>query len=54
MKRQENIYEFILTEKNHCQVLQVMQNESMNTCFKVIARLYIFILWLEVMNGYLR
>ena len=25
VKRQENIYEFILTEKNHCQVLQVMQ-----------------------------
>ena len=32
VKRQEHIYEVIITESNHCQVLQVIQKVSINIC----------------------
>lgn len=37
IKRQEHIYEFILTEKHHCLTLRVMQkvNELDNFIFKI-------------------
>ena len=37
VKRQENIYEFILTEKNHCQVLQVMQKIFVEGMYKYLS-----------------
>ena len=32
-KRQEHIYEVILTESNHCQVLKVIQKVLYDTCY---------------------
>ena len=35
VKRQEHIYEVIITESNHCQVLQVIQKVSDDDCMHV-------------------
>ena len=37
IKRQEHIYEFILTESNHCQVLKVIQKIFVEGMFKYLS-----------------
>lgn len=37
IKRQEHIYEFILTESNHCQVLKVIQKIFIEGMFKYLS-----------------
>ena len=37
IKRQENIYEFIKTESNHCQVLKMMQKIFIEGMFKYLS-----------------
>ncbi len=36
IKRQEHIYEFILTESNHCQVLKVVQKIFVEGMYKYL------------------
>ena len=37
IKRQEHIYEFILTESNHCQVLKVIQKIFVQGMFRYLS-----------------
>ena len=37
IKRQEHIYEFILTESNHCQVLKVIQKIFVEGMFRYLS-----------------
>lgn len=41
MKRQEHIYEFIMTEKHHCQTLLVMQKVIVESLEKHVSHLYL-------------
>ena len=35
-KRQEHIYEFIITEKHHCQLLKVIRPQELEGSFKLL------------------
>jgi hypothetical protein len=41
IKRQEHIYEFVLTEKHHCLTLRVMQKVNLYIDYSILIYIYI-------------
>lgn len=47
VKKQEHIYELIITEKHHCRMLQVMQKVRFNNCICAVLALMKFLLYIQ-------